>query len=563
MSRILKQIPAYLLWMVWTVMAVGAFYVLFVHASDYGTGSLFGDLITHWPLAVLFVVVGLMLAGHFGPGLGLPTLFRDDPDGTEWFWRSRSFGGGFGVNLLLSVVWTVIGFCNFIESQERIVRLKEHSSRDARSEWNVTKLQDQADQLVRDFEEDWPAMEVQLSKEVKLRALPMDRTEITIRLDGFYENAEDIEEALRKLNSSDQRREEVIKKTHHLRDKILDYTIHVHLTRMADTLVLGPFVFFLFFVGCFGITTRELAKRRLSSKKRFVAFQEFCRFLGGNYACYIINVVIYMLIFLADKMFWSSFGQRSAHGQSTNGSIIGFTRFQNWMDASAVLVFIAGTIFVLLLVLWLPRVFTRLPRVSAGLGICILFSGLALFYLFLVAIQPRSQVLFVGGVAVGLIWINSSPYKYRFPGMEAYYKSPCNLQTEDKEIEQFGARHRPGPLDDSGEHELLDDREVLNAWAGQFSKAQGGRKPKLVLVTTTGAAYRASFWTTTVLEKLASEPGLPGFLNHVRLITGASGGMVGAAYVVAMLEQPKPGHGYSPTVDATEQLRTRLMRSWP
>ena len=92
MSRILKwivlrfkQIPAYLLWMVWTVMAASAFLsveILFVGSgSDYGTRSLFGDLITHWPLAVLFVVVGLMLAGHLARGWACRPCFGTTPTG--------------------------------------------------------------------------------------------------------------------------------------------------------------------------------------------------------------------------------------------------------------------------------------------------------------------------------------------------------------------------------------------------------------------------------------------------------------------------------------------------
>ena len=50
----------------------------------------------------------------------------------------------------------------------------------------------------------------------------------------------------------------------------------------------------------------------------------------------------------------------------------------------------------------------------------------------------------------------------------------------------------------------------------------GRTKPKLLLLAVTGAAYRASFWTTIVLERLQKE--FPEFLDHVRLVTGALGG---------------------------------------
>jgi hypothetical protein len=69
-----------------------------------------------------------------------------------------------------------------------------------------------------------------------------------------------------------------------------------------------------------------------------------------------------------------------------------FTRLQTAMDASGVLVFIVGSITVLLLLIR----FT----VRAGLGICMLFSVFALLYLFLVAIRGRGS------------WAQNSTYRF-------------------------------------------------------------------------------------------------------------------------------------------------------
>lgn len=605
MSRILKwivlrfkQIPAYLLWPAMSVI------ILLFPGPDYDKYrySLLSHLIIHWPLGILLVVVGLMLAGRFGTRLGLPTLFRDDPDRTEWL--GRPFGGGFGVALLASTVWTVIFFCNFIDFQERVEGLKKYSPRDAtsrradpidghhpengaqhdgnegvraavrhllsylRGDSYVKRLFDDLGESIKDLRNmvvdqntTLPEPLDRLNRDAaeakrelsKSRGRPLEDdfqpTEIMNHLDRIREDARDVEKSLNS-GTSDHRDQATDEKVHDIRHQILYYKIEFHRSRLLFCQCAGTASFLVFFVGCFGITTPELAKRRRCSGKRFVALHEFGRFLCG-----IVSFIIILIIFdfIVLPIIYNCIAHLLLHEQSTDEWLSRlfryFTRFQNPMDGSLGLVFIVSSIAVLSLVL---NRFT----VSAGLGICLLFSVLAILYLFLVAIHPSSQLLVVGGVAVGLIWLNSSPYKYRFPGMERYYESPCNLHEEDDEIERVGAKHRPGPLDDSGEHELLDDREVLKAWAGQLQKAQGGRKPKLVLVTATGGAYRASFWTTTVLERLACEPALAGFLNHVRLITGASGGMVGAAYVVAMLEQPKPGDGYSTTVDATEQLKT-------
>jgi hypothetical protein len=77
--------------------------------------------------------------------------------------------------------------------------------------------------------------------------------------------------------------------------------------------------------------------------------------------------------------------------------------------------------------------------------------------------------------------------------------------------------------------ELLADAEVLPTW----SSRQPEPRPPLVVVATSGGASRAAVWTINVLGTL--ERAHPGFLRHVRLITGASGGMVGAAHLVAGL----------------------------
>jgi len=66
---------------------------------------------------------------------------------------------------------------------------------------------------------------------------------------------------------------------------------------------------------------------------------------------------------------------------------------------------------------------------------------------------------------------------------------------------------------------------ILNNWR----KKTGEQKPKLIILTTSGGGSRSALWTFTVLQHCDS------YLNqhlseHLNMITGASGGMVGAAY---------------------------------
>lgn len=127
---------------------------------------------------------------------------------------------------------------------------------------------------------------------------------------------------------------------------------------------------------------------------------------------------------------------------------------------------------------------------------------------------------------------------------------------------------------------LLAPEAVLAAWAarlgaenpaghdgdaGQKTDDPEPLKPKLVLLATSGGAYRAGFWTAAVLDGLsrhdplfpgagagaAAEAGkgqgtqsnvqLPGFMNAIRFITGASGGMVAGAYLTEQTSKAAQG----------------------
>ena len=97
-----------------------------------------------------------------------------------------------------------------------------------------------------------------------------------------------------------------------------------------------------------------------------------------------------------------------------------------------------------------------------------------------------------------------------------------------------------------GPPELHDDEAVLNNWRAALwrrtpqGRSSGGEPPptfhpKLAVVCATGGASREQYWTALLLDRLGHE--MPegkgdrlGFHDGVCLVTGASGGMVGAAY---------------------------------
>ncbi|MFD2037667.1 patatin-like phospholipase family protein [Belliella marina] len=77
---------------------------------------------------------------------------------------------------------------------------------------------------------------------------------------------------------------------------------------------------------------------------------------------------------------------------------------------------------------------------------------------------------------------------------------------------------------------LEKDREmtlrILDNWKAKFPADQ---KPRMIFITTSGGGQRAALWTLNVLQNLEKESEGKVF-EHTQMITGASGGIVGAAF---------------------------------
>ncbi|MGI8892505.1 MAG: patatin-like phospholipase family protein, partial [Bacteroidia bacterium] len=71
---------------------------------------------------------------------------------------------------------------------------------------------------------------------------------------------------------------------------------------------------------------------------------------------------------------------------------------------------------------------------------------------------------------------------------------------------------------------------ILNKWLATTSYQEDGFKPKLLLINTSGGGLRSMMWTVHALQYADSS--LEGkVLKNARLISGASGGMMGASYI--------------------------------
>ncbi len=76
----------------------------------------------------------------------------------------------------------------------------------------------------------------------------------------------------------------------------------------------------------------------------------------------------------------------------------------------------------------------------------------------------------------------------------------------------------------------LNTIQILNRWkAKNVNQSQPSKKPTLIIVCTSGGGLKMAVWTNLVLTNIDSLTN-GRFFKHVQLITGASGGMIGAAY---------------------------------
>lgn len=79
---------------------------------------------------------------------------------------------------------------------------------------------------------------------------------------------------------------------------------------------------------------------------------------------------------------------------------------------------------------------------------------------------------------------------------------------------------------DSVEKDKQYALKILENWKAKFPV---GSKPKMFFVSTSGGGQRAALWTVRVLQEMEKASSNQ-FFKHTQMITGASGGVVGAAF---------------------------------
>lgn len=125
---------------------------------------------------------------------------------------------------------------------------------------------------------------------------------------------------------------------------------------------------------------------------------------------------------------------------------------------------------------------------------------------------------------------------HQVPGLEEYYGPEPRPR-----LDHYAEALHPGP-GGPPDRKLAGDARALWAWDRRPINAPGA--PVIVLSVSGGASTSAVFVARSLFRL---EARFPGYLERVRVITGASGGMLGAAFVVA---QFRPGSPYRQDVRA-------------
>ncbi len=87
---------------------------------------------------------------------------------------------------------------------------------------------------------------------------------------------------------------------------------------------------------------------------------------------------------------------------------------------------------------------------------------------------------------------------------------------------------------------LIEDKQHMLQILGNWKAKQSARKPKLVFINTSGGGLRSALWTFDVLQ-YADSLTHGKMMDAAQLITGSSGGMVGAAYYRELVGQRNQG----------------------
>jgi ABC-type multidrug transport system fused ATPase/permease subunit len=174
-------------------------------------------------------------------------------------------------------------------------------------------------------------------------------------------------------------------------------------------------------------------------------------------------------------------------------------------------------------------------QIPAGASIILLFTMiLMLISAFYSWFKGWTFAILVG--ALVLLNIGSSHFKSFSFENQAYglnYKTERATYTTETLV---ALRNNVANYKNDRSHTI----EILNNWRLKNVHHSNGEKPKLIIINTSGGGLRSALWTMHIMQHLDSTTNGE-FMEHTTMITGSSGGMIGAAYLRELYLQKMQG----------------------
>ncbi len=192
------------------------------------------------------------------------------------------------------------------------------------------------------------------------------------------------------------------------------------------------------------------------------------------------------------------------------------TIFSRHHFAAVMSIFVAF-MFLILLGFWLDSPFFQLPAAA----------GITIFFAILIAVSGAFSYFLQNWsipFLLALVIVLNLLYKYNIidPSNKAY---GLNYTNKDE---------RPGYDPQTlrslcTEEQIERDKQQMIGILEKWKAKQGSSRPYLYIINTSGGGNRSANFTMNVLQRLDSIAG-GGLMDKIFLITGASGGMLGASY---------------------------------
>lgn len=184
---------------------------------------------------------------------------------------------------------------------------------------------------------------------------------------------------------------------------------------------------------------------------------------------------------------------------------------------AAVFSLVIAYVFLILIGFFLDSKFFQLP---AG-------ASITLFFAILIGVCGAVVYFFQSwSVPAFLVFVGILNFLYRIEWIDPRNKAYGLNYTNKKEQPEYSQKSLEALAHiDSSKKDKQNMESILDKW----KQKQGSEKPLLVVMTTSGGGTRSATFTMNVLQRLDSITGGQ-IMKKTFLITGASGGMIGATF---------------------------------